>query len=55
MASVPPLKLVESPGDGLQLPQNLEAEQALLGALMIDNRLVEDLPKACTAASMMRS
>ena len=43
MASVPPLKLVESPGDGLQLPQNLEAEQALLGALMIDNRLVEDV------------
>ncbi len=26
-----------------QLPQNIEAEQALLGALMIDNRLVEDV------------
>jgi replicative DNA helicase len=26
-----------------QLPQNIEAEAALLGALMIDNRLVEDV------------
>ncbi len=26
-----------------QLPQNIEAEAALLGALMIDNRLVEDI------------
>ncbi len=25
------------------LPQNVEAEAALLGALMIDNRLVEDV------------
>ena len=25
------------------LPQNIEAEAALLGALMIDNRLVEDV------------
>ena len=25
------------------LPQNVEAEAALLGALMIDNRLVEDI------------
>ena len=25
------------------LPQNIEAEAALLGALMIDNRLVEDI------------
>jgi replicative DNA helicase len=25
------------------LPQNIEAEAALLGALMIDNRLIEDV------------
>ena len=33
---------VESPGIQ-SLPQNVEAEAALLGALMIDNRLVEDV------------
>jgi replicative DNA helicase len=39
-----PLRVVEAgPGQPVQLPQNLEAEAALLGALMIDNRLVEDV------------
>ena len=33
---------VETPGTP-SLPQNVEAEAALLGALMIDNRLVEDV------------
>ena len=27
----------------LQLPQNIEAEAALLGAMMIDNRLADDV------------
>jgi replicative DNA helicase len=31
------------PGAQTALPQNVEAEAALLGALMIDNRLVEDV------------
>src|SRR3546814_12488498 len=31
------------------LPQNIEAEGALLGALMIDNRLVEDVQIKLTA------
>ncbi|MGF1550752.1 MAG: replicative DNA helicase [Sphingomonadaceae bacterium] len=30
-------------GDGAALPHNVEAEAALLGALMIDNRLAEDI------------
>ncbi len=38
-----PLRVVETPIDMTGLPQNLEAEAALLGALMIDNRLVEDV------------
>jgi len=39
-----PLALVESPGPEAQvLPHNVEAEAALLGALMIDNRLAEDI------------
>ena len=33
---------IETP-DAPQLPQNIEAEAALLGALMIDNRLMEDV------------
>ncbi len=38
------LALVESPDLGGQsLPHNIEAEGALLGALMIDNRLAEDI------------
>lgn len=31
------------PSEPLELPHNLDAEQALLGAMMIDNRLVEDV------------
>ncbi|WP_114951774.1 replicative DNA helicase [Sphingosinicella terrae] len=41
---VQPLALVETPAPNAQaLPQNVEAEAALLGALMIDNRLAEDI------------
>jgi replicative DNA helicase len=42
MSSIP-LRIVEPAADAATLPQNLEAEAALLGALMIDNRLVEDV------------
>jgi replicative DNA helicase len=39
-----PLTLVEpAQNQGAALPQNVEAEAALLGALMIDNRLAEDI------------
>ncbi|SFJ59970.1 replicative DNA helicase [Sphingomonas sp. NFR04] len=31
------------PQEGLSLPQNVEAEAALLGAMMIDNRVAEDV------------
>src|SRR5918999_1736768 len=38
------LALIENPVPGTQaLPHNVEAEAALLGALMIDNRLAEDI------------
>ncbi|HZG46102.1 MAG TPA: replicative DNA helicase [Allosphingosinicella sp.] len=38
------LTLVEPPSGGTpSLPHNVEAEAALLGALMIDNRLIEDI------------
>jgi replicative DNA helicase len=47
MASLPPtitpFRVVEGGAATPILPQNLEAEAALLGALMIDNRLVEDV------------
>ena len=50
MATLPPEPTSGAPGvvplrlvDTAVLPQNLEAEAALLGALMIDNRLVEDV------------
>ena len=43
MASTP-LSLVQpAPADAPVLPHNVEAEAALLGALMIDNRLAEDI------------
>lgn len=35
-------------GDAPQLPRNIEAEAAFLGAILIDNRVVEDLPVALT-------
>jgi len=41
--SGPNLRLVDPAQPMAGLPQNLEAEAALLGALMIDNRLVEDV------------
>ena len=39
------IRIAESASEAatLSLPQNVEAEAALLGALMIDNRLVEDI------------
>ena len=38
------LTLVEPPqGGSPTLPHNVEAEAALLGALMIDNRIIEDI------------
>lgn len=41
---VTPLSLVEPPsGESPSVPHNVEAEAALLGALMIDNRLAEDI------------
>ncbi len=43
MASIPTFRVVEPASEAATLPQNLEAEIALLGALMIDNRLVEDV------------
>ena len=42
-ATTPALRLVDPAQPLAGLPQNLEAETALLGALMIDNRLVEDV------------
>ncbi|CAN5391992.1 replicative DNA helicase [soil metagenome] len=41
-----PIRLVPTPppvGGGPELPHNVEAEAALLGALMIDNRIAEDV------------
>ena len=39
-----PLRAVPAPAaDSLTLPHNLDAEAALLGAMMIDNRLAEDV------------
>ena len=32
-----------TPAEPLQLPRNVEAEAAMLGAMMIDNRLADDL------------
>ena len=40
---VQPLALVDTPPAAQSLPANVEAEAALLGALMIDNRLAEDI------------
>src|SRR5437868_5314614 len=39
------IRIAESASEAAtpSLPQNVEAEAALLGALMIDNRLVEDI------------
>lgn len=48
-AAMPELALIPTPantGDERQLPRNIEAEAAFLGAILIDNRVVEDLPVA---------
>lgn len=37
-------------GEAAQLPRNIEAEAAFLGALLIDNRVAEDLPVALAPA-----
>ena len=37
-----------APGNDRQLPRNIEAEAAFLGAILIDNRVVENLPVALT-------
>ena len=42
MAQPIPLPIPDSP-EGLSLPANVEAEAALLGAMMIDNRVAEDV------------
>ncbi|QQN75230.1 replicative DNA helicase [Croceicoccus sp. YJ47] len=36
----------EGEGDARTLPSNVEAEAAFLGAVLIDNRVIEELPKA---------
>ena len=43
MASVVPIIEPAQPAGTPSLPANVEAEAALLGALMLDNRLVEDV------------
>lgn len=43
MADPTPLTLVPDTGPEVRLPRNVEAEAALLGALMVDNRIVEDV------------
>jgi replicative DNA helicase len=44
MAEPTPLSLVDSDsGTGRKLPSNLEAEAAFLGAVLIDNRVLEEL------------
>ncbi len=43
MADTNPLTLVPDTAAETRLPRNIEAEAALLGALMIDNRIVEDV------------
>lgn len=50
MATVVNLTGGDAPRDEARLPANLEAEAAFLGACLIDNRVLEDLPVALTAA-----
>ena len=51
------IRIAESPAEATPatLPQNVEAEAALLGALMIDNRLVEDVQLKLQPASFLRA
>lgn len=44
MATIVELSAAANPGDTHKLPANLEAEAAFLGACLIDNRVLEDLP-----------
>ena len=37
------LKINPAEAGGAELPRNVEAEAALLGAIMIDNRIAEDV------------
>ena len=37
------LKINPADNGGAELPRNVEAEAALLGAIMIDNRIAEDV------------
>ena len=51
--AMPELALIPTPapsGEERQLPRNIEAEAAFLGAILIDNRVVEDLPVQLHAA-----
>jgi replicative DNA helicase len=50
MASVYPIAAAEQAVETARLPANLEAEAAFLGACLIDNRVLEDLPVALTSA-----
>ena len=52
MASVPTLSIIESGPDGTQrLPFNIEAEKALLGALLVENRLLEEIGREVAASA----
>jgi len=42
-AMVELLKINPAESSGTELPRNVEAEAALLGAIMIDNRIAEDV------------
>lgn len=43
MSITPLRKPVSDTGESVRLPQNIELEAALLGAMLIDNRLIEDV------------
>lgn len=43
LATIPPASSAASADAAPRLPQNVEAEAALLGAMMIDNRLADDI------------
>lgn len=45
--TIPNLRIVDPAQPSAELPQNLEAEAALLGALMIDNRLIDSVLDRC--------
>ncbi len=49
MATIAPINPNQAAASAPQLPCNLEAEAAFLGACLIDNRVLEDLPVALTS------